>query len=648
MRQKQIEQRMTGMIVRLAAALALLLTMLTPAIAAEVIRSFSANITVLQDGSVDVTEIIEVRAEGDKIRRGIYRDIPTLLLDEDEFGNEIARRHTRLDVHEVLRDGEAEPWFTEGIQGGTRIYIGESDVFLRTGVYRYTIHYTMTRAVRYNEQSDELYWNATGNFWDFPILDAVATITLPDDAVVDEAYGYTGELGSTDQDVAITQISDNRYIFRATRSFPPYEGMTIGVVFEKGAILPPGTTEAAINFLSDYRATILPGIMVALVLLYYLFAWDGVGRDPKKGVIIPRFYPPKGYSPALVHYIWTMGWKNSGWQAFTAALINLAVKGLITIGGTKKKTRFEVTDSLRDEDLPPGEELIYAYLVSKGTLVVDKDTGAEIQSKKSKFIETIQTENRTRYFNNNILYTVGGVALSLACLIGLVLSGVLAFELFFVAMFGSIIVGVLLGTGLFSWSGRNPLSIFQYIVFGVLAANFLGIAWPMIDYAPALLSSFPILASIAVIIINVLFAILLRAPTVLGRRVMDEIEGFRMYLETAEKERLNFVDEPDMTTARFEGILPFAVALGVEKPWTERFEADLSRHAVSDTQDGYSPHWYRGSSFSSSSLSNNVSSLATGMSAAMIASRPASASGSGSSGGGFSGGGGGGGGGGGW
>jgi hypothetical protein len=152
----------------------------------------------------------------------------------------------------------------------------------------------------------------------------------------------------------------------------------------------------------------------------------------------------------------------------------------------------------------------------------------------------------------------------------------------------------------------------------------------------------------------------MRAPTIQGRKLMDQIEGFKMYMETAEKNRLNYVDkgEPQMTVSRFESILPFAIALAVEKPWSERFEADLMRNAVAGVTAGsYSPGWYRGSSWSTGGsngdFSKSFSNIATGMSAAMIAAQPSTSSGSGFSsggggGGGSSGGGGGGGGGGGW
>jgi uncharacterized membrane protein len=149
----------------------------------------------------------------------------------------------------------------------------------------------------------------------------------------------------------------------------------------------------------------------------------------------------------------------------------------------------------------------------------------------------------------------------------------------------------------------------------------------------------------------VIFFLLMPAPTVEGRKLMDQIDGFKMYVETAEKERLNMVGEPPMTVTRFESILPFAIALGIEKPWSHYFESELARNAVADAVHGsaYSPRWYSGSDFSSRGFSSGLSAMAAGMSAAMIAAQPASSSSSGfSSGGGGSGGGGGGGGGGGW
>jgi uncharacterized membrane protein len=147
---------------------------------------------------------------------------------------------------------------------------------------------------------------------------------------------------------------------------------------------------------------------------------------------------------------------------------------------------------------------------------------------------------------------------------------------------------------------------------------------------------------IAIALVNVAFFHLLRAPTIVGRKVMDEIEGFRLYLSVAEAEWMNMPKAPEMSPDLFEAYLPYAVALGVEKPWSDAFQSHMAR--VMPGRDAYRPSWYRGS-WSSDSLGRATSGMVSSLSSSMTAAMPSS---SGSGGGGSSGGGGGGGGGGGW
>src|SRR5215211_4953358 len=81
--------------------------------AQEKIISYDIRVDVRPDASLDVTENIKVRAEGQQIRRGIYRDFPTRYTDR--FGNRV---RVALDVVGVERNGATEPWFTEGMTNG--------------------------------------------------------------------------------------------------------------------------------------------------------------------------------------------------------------------------------------------------------------------------------------------------------------------------------------------------------------------------------------------------------------------------------------------------------------------------------------------------------------------------------------------------
>jgi hypothetical protein len=629
-----------------------LFALAAPAFAREEIRSFTTNTTLRVDGSVEIVETLEVNVEGDEIRRGIYRDIPTHLINPDN-----SRLRSDLRVVEVLRDGRAEPYSVDDIGGGfKRIQIGDADVFLDHRVHTYTIRYTMTRMARYFADYDELFWNATGNYWSFPILKATATLNVPTGAVISGAIGYTGAPGSTEQAVTIEQTSDTSVAFRTTRELSAGEGLSVTVKFQKGIlVLPEGLTGAG-NWISDHRELVFPGFAVLLVLLYNYFAWSAVGRDPARGTIIPLFHAPKGMSPALLHYIGNMGFKGSGWTAFTASIFDLGVKGLVQIDKSGDKLKITSTGKAT-EKLPPGEQGLYDYIRSKGTITVDKTDGPKLNEKRGELVAALERENREIYFKNNVLYTLGGVALAGILLFALVWLDVLDPIFLVVAAVGAIIIGVILGVVFGSAKGGVGGKIIAIIWFAIIGFNFLGAG---VDALAGFRFNIDtgLIAAISIFVIEIAFAILMRAPTIQGRKLMDEIEGFKMYMETAEKNRLNYVDkgEPAMTVTRFETILPFAIALGVEKPWSDRFEADLMRNAVEGATAGsYSPGWYRGSSWStggsSGDFSKSFSSIATGMSAAMIAAQPSTSSGSGFSGGGGgggSGGGGGGGGGGGW
>jgi uncharacterized membrane protein len=144
------------------------------------------------------------------------------------------------------------------------------------------------------------------------------------------------------------------------------------------------------------------------------------------------------------------------------------------------------------------------------------------------------------------------------------------------------------------------------------------------------------------VLLNVGFYQWLKAPTLAGRKLLDKIEGFRDYLEMAEKDEMNLRNPPDRIPELFEIYLPYAVALDVEQQWAEKFSTVFAQLE----KDGrhYSPAWYHGHDFSVAGIGDFASSFASSVSSA--ATPPGSSSGSG--GGGSSGGGGGGGGGGGW
>src|SRR5688572_12728307 len=157
-------------------ALLVLLALHQPAHADERILSFDSTVTVGRDGTLTVREVIRVRAEGQEIKRGIYRDFPTIY--QDNKGRTIV---VGFAFDSALRNGNAENWRAENHQNGVRIYLGSKSVMLPRGEHTYELNYRTDRQTGFFSDYDEIYWNATGNGWAFKIDQVTATVHLPDD-----------------------------------------------------------------------------------------------------------------------------------------------------------------------------------------------------------------------------------------------------------------------------------------------------------------------------------------------------------------------------------------------------------------------------------------------------------------------------------
>ncbi|MBL8503343.1 MAG: DUF2207 domain-containing protein, partial [Rhodocyclaceae bacterium] len=290
----------------------------------ETIREFDALIEVRPDGALEVTETILVNAEGREIKRGIFRDFPTL------YRAWHGRALAPFEVLSVKRDGADEPWRTEERQNGVRLYIGRADRNLPHGLHRYEIRYRTDWQLGFFADRDELYWNVTGNGWSFIIERATAAVVLPqalpETSLALEAY--TGHAGEKGRDWRARVDAEGRARFMTTAPLMPNQGLTIVVGWPKGLVAEPNREQRLARWARDnpeWRAG-LPGL--ALLLLYYLVVWHRYGRDPAGATVIPRFGPPQDVSAADARFLERRGYDE---RTFAAAVVALAVKGHLRI-----------------------------------------------------------------------------------------------------------------------------------------------------------------------------------------------------------------------------------------------------------------------------------------------------------------------------
>jgi len=565
------------------ARLAIVLMMVCFAVSSQAderILEYKSDIQIRQNGQLAVTEIIRVRSEGKNIRRGIYRDFPTQY--RDRAGNHVNVNFTPLSVK---RNGEPEAWHTKSRSNGVRVYAGSPGRTLSPGIHEYELVFVTDRQLGFFDDHDELYFNAIGTGWNFPIDRAVATVSLPFQVRADQLSlsVYMGVSGSKEDSASAEILSGSRVRFETLRPMQPREGLTIAVGWPKGLIAEPGMAQKIRWFLADNGAAVVLLLGLLFPLGWYFWAWNRVGRDPGKGVIIPRFKPPTGLSPAGCRYVGSMSFDRN---AFTAAIISLAVKGQLVIEEDDEEFSLQRPRSTASVILTSGERAVLDELLPRpfSRIKMDNENHKDFQAARSALNKALKKEHLGRLFYLNQVYLVPAIMMSITAAV--------------IAIF---------------LDGGPPVWI-AYVV--------------------------------STMALHGLFSFLLRSPTAAGRLIMDEIEGFKMYLGTAEQDRLDRMSSPALTPEVFESFLPYAYALGVENNWCERFAREIPEE-VRQTS-AYNPAWYSGRLHGMHALDHLGDSFSSSFSSAISSASSPPGSSSGSGGGGSSGGGGGGGGGGGW
>jgi uncharacterized membrane protein YgcG len=345
---------------------------------------------------------------------------------------------------------------------------------------------------------------------------------------------------------------------------------------------------------TSYQPLVWGGGGLALLLGYYLLIWRVVGRDPETGVVIPRYRPPQGESPASMRYLQRMAYDD---RCFAAGVLSLAIKGYLTIERGRSGLFSRGTYTLHRRTgsttpLSPDEQvLLQKVFASWISLELTNSAHRVVSAAKRAHERALKKKYLGSFFRINNGWHLFGVVFSILVAIAATLAQ---------TAHGYDAPWFFATTG-----GQATLT--------AVAVGFLA---------------------------NGLFGRLLKAPTVHGRKLMDDIEGFRQYLEVAEGDEIKLAGAPRKTPSLFEAYLPFALALGVEQKWAESFAAVFATQAPN-----HAPEWYQGERWRVRDFS---SSFGSSFDAAISSASTAPGTSSGGGGEGSSGGGGGGGGGGGW
>ena len=480
---------------------------------------------------------------------------------------------------------------------------------------------------------------------------------MPPGATINQHAEYTGRQGESGHDAEVLQSTGDRYHARTTRTLDPGEGFTVAVGWPKGFVTPPTEIEKTKDAIKDNLGLFAIIFGVLLAFAYYLYAWFRVGRDPPKGTIIPLFTPPPGLGPAGMRYVWKQKFDD---KSFASSLVGLAVKKRLKIIEDDDDFTIQRLDD-QGQPLTQAEAALYKA-IPRGKTQLEKSNHATVRAMKSALEDTLEKEHEGVSFLRNLKWLWAGVAISvLALLLGAaLLPGEDAFVGLFLSVWSggwwgillviswALVKGILEKRGILAKIG-SIFSLGFLLPFFIAGAVVPGAVFMDAASSPGLYAFAG--GAIVLVVMAFVFHKLLRAPTIPGRKLLDQIEGFRMYMTTAEEERLKVLHPPEKTPELFERYLPYALALDCENEWNAKFAAVLAAAAAAGA--AAAPVWYSGSHWhpgNMGSFTDSIgSSLATTTSSASVPPGSSSSSGGGfSGGGGSSGGGGGGGGGSGW
>jgi hypothetical protein len=578
------------------------------------LERFDADIRVLVNGDIEVTETLQARFDGSW--NGIFRN-----LSLEHRTAQGRRERLDVDLRSITDDANNALEVESSREGWTRqwkIWVPGATDATRTVVIRYVVH----NALRFFDEGnvgplDELYWNVTGNGWEIPITQASASITLPDGVMPSQSAGYTGPAGSRESAVDIT-TDGNTVRFVTTRPFAPGEGLTAAVGWAPGVVQRPEPPSPVVTALAQVFPIALPISVFALAF----GAWRRTGRDPESRAIAVEYEPPAELTPTEVG---TLVDHKADMRDITAALVDLAVRGFVHI--EKKRERkllglVSSTDYVFHLKKPRHEwrglyehEQLYLDALFKGEYTTRSGgllslfTGADNEppdmsgAGEGPTYDSVELSDLQNKFYREL------PPIRQAIYTGLLNKGHYA---------------------------RNPEKVKTAWIVGGIALLIAGFAATAFVSDSGFLGLHPVTVAIAGFgsaIILLVFAQLMPARTERGARAREKALGFREFLKRVEEERFRrMITSPEM----FEKYLPFALAFKVEERWAKAFE-DLYAEP---------PRWYSGygtGAFHASSFSRDMSALTTAASSTMASSPSSSGSGGGGSSGGGSGGGGGGG-----
>ena len=620
--------------------------------------AYYVDIQVNEDNTLNITETIVANFK--EQRHGIYRKIP--------LKNEVTRADgSKNTVRAKVRNVTVDERYEEYKENGYWFIKVGNPSYLLTGTKVYTIRYTYVLGKDKLKNADELYFNIIGAEWDAPIGNIGFKITMPKDFDASVLGFSSGPKGSVGTNKVIYEVDGREINGIYEGILNPEEALTVRCELPEGYFV--GSSLSGEFPIWVYVVFFLPvGFAVIAGILWFAF-----GRDDKV-VETVEFYPPEGFNSLEVGFLYKGVAEETD---VLSLLILLADKGYIALEEIEEKGVFKTKKSflirkIREYDGNNiNEQLFFKGLFEPKVTISFKDllkgqgpvydenitevTAKDLEYRFYRTISKIRSnvnskENKEMIFDKGLswkralivlMIAISFIGITIPPLMDLEYAAALAlFAILFPGIGFTVLVALVFGRSQTIYvNGKPKKSSWGSRIFGLVwGGMFGGIPWVFL-VLPNLLDEPFYFAGYMIGIVSVigmmLFYRLMPKRTPYGNQMLGRIQGFKNYLETAEKSRLEAMVAQD--PQYFYHILPYTYVLGVSDKWISKFETIMIQQ----------PDWYHspmGDPFSAATFGhfmNQTMSTAHSTMAASPSSDGGSGGGGGSSGGGSGGGGGG-------
>ena len=545
-----------------------------------VVRDFSADFYLREDGYFDVVEVYDV--EFLIQRRGIFRVIQTKYDFTDEQGNRSKHQIKISNIDVPGYNFDTGSSLSRKYGDRVTIKIGEEDVYI-SGDKRYEIRYRVDNAFLFKEDAVQFYWNIKTDGWPTDFENIRFRVFSPDGVQLnrDNTFVYSGRRGTTtvSNDFNL-RFNDNLIEGESVSGYVSSPDQNLTVLIN----LPPDSIaeiEPASEFFGEYGWTLL----ITAILGSFYAIWSRYGKDDELPATT-SYYPPKNIDPAMAGYLIN---DRSDQNDLVSLIPHWGSQGLIRIEEIESKGWFSSKDTriikLQDlpETVPEYESKIFTELFSGSYKDEESPENEVLVSKlKNKFYTTMSAASTKLKKSSRLYYDKQSIRVRSIVYIVLIVGGI----------------------------GLTVLSLF---IWSILAA---------------------VLTAITCLVLAFINFYMIRKNRE-GNMVQSELKGFKSFIKIAEKNKLKMLLQEN--DGYFENTMAYAMAFGMFDKWAGKF-SDLNVPPPTWYHSSSGATHNSMSNFTKS-FSSSISSVTTNMVSSPSSS--GSGSGGGSSGGGFGGGGGG-------